>query len=101
MAISLASGATKQEAADDAGVDRTTLYNWLKFDEFSAEVDRLSLMVGIASRAERLRIAQRVVRHKAKDGMPQSDKDLLDWSSSGLWIRISGFESLPPSQPQH
>ena len=78
-AISLASGATKQEAADEAGVDRTTIYNWLKYDQFSAEVDRLSLMVGIASRAERLRIAQRVVRHKSRDGMPQSDKDLLDW----------------------
>lgn len=78
-AISLATGATKQEAADEAGVDRTTLYNWLKFDQFSAEVDRLSLMVGIASRAERLRVAQRVVRAKTRDGIPQSDKDLLDW----------------------
>ena len=43
--------------------------------EFSAEVDRLSLMVDIAGRAERLRIAMRLVRAKGY----QSDRDLLDW----------------------
>jgi hypothetical protein len=79
VAISLASGATKQEAADEAGVDRGTVYNWLKFAEFGEEVDRLSLMVGIASRAERLRQAKRVLKSKMKDGVLQSDKDALEW----------------------
>ncbi len=46
--------------------------------EFAAEVDRLSVMIGIASRAERLRFAMRVVRQKTK-GNIETDKDLLDW----------------------
>lgn len=49
-------------------------------DPFREEVDRLSVMMGIASRAERLRIAKRVVRQRVKDdGLITSDKDLLDW----------------------
>lgn len=48
--------------------------------EFSAEVDRLSLMVGIASRAERLRIAKRVIRQMVRDdNYVWTEKDLLDW----------------------
>lgn len=78
-AISLASGSTKQEAADAAGVDRTSIYNWLAHSEFAEEVDRLSLMVSISSRAERLRLAMRAVKAKTKDGIPQSDKDILEW----------------------
>lgn len=78
-AISLASGSTKQEAADEANVDRGTIYNWLKHPDFAAEIDRLSLMVSIASRAERLRLAMRAVKAKTKDGVPQSDKDVLEW----------------------
>lgn len=35
-------------------------------------------MIGIASRAERLRFAMRVVRQKTK-GTIETDKDLLDW----------------------
>lgn len=78
-AVSLASGATKQEAADEADVDRGTIYNWLHHPDFAAEVDRLSLMVSISSRAERLRLAMRAVKAKTKDGVPQSDKDVLEW----------------------
>lgn len=37
-------------------------------------------MIGIASRAERLRIAQRVARQKVNDeGLVSTEKDLLDW----------------------
>lgn len=80
-AVVLASGGTKQEAADQANVDRTTIYDWLKHPEFCAEIDRLSLMVHIASRAERLRIAMRVAKARVKDddSVPVTDKDLLDW----------------------
>lgn len=78
-AVSLASGSTKQEAADEAGVDRTSIYNWLAHSDFAEEVDRLSLMVSISSRAERLRLAMRAVKAKTKDGVPQSDKDILEW----------------------
>jgi hypothetical protein len=62
------------------GVCRKTIYNWLCVTEFAAEVDRLSIIIGIASRAERLRMAMRVVRQKVRaDGTPDTEKDLLDW----------------------
>lgn len=78
-AISLATGSTKQEAADAANVDRTTIYNWLKYPAFVEEIDRLSLMIGIASRAERLRLAMGVIRSRLKEEVLQSDRDALDW----------------------
>lgn len=60
-AIALAEGKTRQQVATEVGVAERTVYRWLTDLEFATEVDRLSLMVGIASRAERLRIAQRVI----------------------------------------
>ena len=78
-ALSLAEGHTEPEAAEHAGVSRPTISRWKRNVEFMAEVDRLSLMVGIASRAERLRIAQRIARQRVKDNAVLSEKDLLDW----------------------
>jgi hypothetical protein len=77
-AIALAQGQTVKEVAKAAKVDERTIYRWKTDIDFSAEVDRLSLMVGIASRAERLRIAMRVVRQKTEPQI-ETDKDLLDW----------------------
>ena len=78
-AIALAEGKTRQEVATEVGVSERTVYRWLTDVEFATEVDRLSLMVGIASRAERLRIAQRVIRQKVEKELIETDKDLLDW----------------------
>jgi transposase-like protein len=78
-AVGLAEGKTQQEVANEIGVTDRTIRNWLAETEFAVEVDRLSLMVGIASRAERLRLAQRVVRQKSEGGLIVTDKDLLDW----------------------
>lgn len=79
-AIALANGATRDEAAQAAGVSVRTVYLWLENDEFDAEVDRLSLMTDIAGKAERLRIAKRVIRQKInEDGVYDTDRDLLDW----------------------
>ena len=78
-AIALAEGKTRQQVATEVGVAERTVYRWLADVDFAAEVDRLSLMVGIASRAERLRIAQRVVRQKVERELIETDKDLLDW----------------------
>lgn len=76
----LAEGYTQEETASQAGCTRRTIQRWMDNVEFSAEVDRLSLMVGIASRAERLRLAMKVIRQKvAKEGAIQTEKDLLDW----------------------
>jgi hypothetical protein len=79
-ALSLAEGQSQQAVADMIGVCRKTICNWLCVTEFLAEVDRLSCMIDISSRAERLRIAMRVVRQKVNtDGRLVSYKDLLDW----------------------
>lgn len=79
-ALALANGATRDEAAVEASVTVRTIYGWLAVEEFSAEVDKLSLMVGVASRAERLRIAQRMAKQRVRDdGTVESDKDILDW----------------------
>jgi hypothetical protein len=79
-ALALAEGQSQQAVAEAIGVCRKTICNWLCVTEFAAEVDRLSCIVDISSRAERLRIAMRVVRQKVRaDGMPESEKDLLDW----------------------
>jgi hypothetical protein len=78
-ALALAAGKTRKDAAEDAAISERTLYNWLEVPEFSAEVDRLSLMTEIASRAERLRIAKRVVRQMIKDDQIKTDRDILDW----------------------
>lgn len=76
----LAMGYKKQHVADEVGVTRMTIYNWLDDPEFAEEVDRLSIMVGIASRAQRLRWANRtIVSRLNEDGSLQSDKDVLDW----------------------
>jgi transposase-like protein len=79
-ALALADGKTRVETAQEASIAESTLYRWLQEPEFSAEVDRLSLMTGIASRAERLRLAKRIIRQRVKDGAPiRTDKDVLDW----------------------
>lgn len=74
-AFALADGATQVEAAAEAEVTDRTIRLWLQEPDFSAEVDRLTLMTGIATRAARLRQAKRVI---AKLGLT-TDKDLLDW----------------------
>src|SRR5689334_10232574 len=79
-ALALAEGQTQEAVAAATGVCRKTICNWLCVPAFAAEVDRLSSMVSIASRAERLRIAMRVVRQKTRaDGVIETDRDVLDW----------------------
>jgi predicted transcriptional regulator len=79
-AYALARGYSKTYAAEQAGVTRCTIYNWLDDPEFSMEVDRLTLMVDVAGRAERLREAMRILRaRRLEDGSLQTEKDTLDW----------------------
>lgn len=78
-AIALADGKTILEASELAGVTDRTIYNWKNEPEFSAEVDRLTLMTGISARAERLRIAKRVVAQRIKESTVETEKDILDW----------------------
>ena len=79
-ALALAKGGTEFEAANEAGVADRTIRRWKSDLDFETEVDRLSLMVGIASRAERLRIAMRAVHQKiSESGKLETNRDLLDW----------------------
>lgn len=78
-AMLLAQGYTNREVSEKVGVAERTLYRWQTDINFSAEVDRLSLMLGVAARAERLRMAQRVARQKSLGGIIETEKDLLDW----------------------
>lgn len=95
-AVNLASGYTHQATADAVGVSKRTITTWLQNVEFSAEVDRLSLMVDVSSRAERLRIAMRVVRQKAGDDIVDTDRDILDWlkfaqsETDGVKLNLTG-----------
>src|ERR1043165_5338123 len=74
----LAVGYSKSRIAEEIGVHRNTLYNWLDDPEFQAEVDRLSVMTGIANRAERLRMVNRLVRQRMdEEGNIISEKDIL------------------------
>jgi len=80
VALALAEGHTIEEASRLARVTERTIYNWKRKLEFEVEIDRLSLMTDIASRAERLRIAMQVARQKVcEDGNFDTNKDLLDW----------------------
>lgn len=78
-ALGLAAGHTQQQVADECDIDRRTVQRWLEHPDFAAEVDRLSVMTDVASRAERLRIAKRVVRQFTKDDKIETVKDILDW----------------------
>lgn len=79
-ALLLAQGYTEAEAASAANVTDRTIRRWKADLDFSLEVDRLSLMVGVSQKAERLRIAMRAIRQKLKDdGKVRTARDLLDW----------------------
>lgn len=75
----LAAGYRKPEVAKEIGVDRGTIYDWLAHPDFYCEVDRLTFMVDVAVRAERIRKSMRLLRAREVDGVLQSDKDSLDW----------------------
>jgi hypothetical protein len=75
----LAEGQTQKQVAEAIDRSDRTIRKWLEEPAFSEEVDRLTLMMGVASRAERLRIAKRVVAQRVRDEHVESEKDLLDW----------------------
>jgi predicted transcriptional regulator len=78
-ALMLAEGRTQAEVSEECKVTDRTVRNWLGDERFASEVDRLSLMIGVASRAERLRLANRVIRQKISGNEISTDKDILDW----------------------
>ena len=79
IALLLAEGYTIREVSERVGVSDKTVVRRKADPEFMQEVDRLTLMIGIASRAERLKIVNRVLRQKIRQEIVDTDKDLLDW----------------------
>lgn len=101
-ALGLAQGYSQQAVADAIGVCRKTICNWLCVPEFAAEVDRLSCMIDISSRAERLRMAMRAVRQRVReDGTIETDRDVLDWlkfaQSETTGIKL-GLSTMDPAE---
>jgi hypothetical protein len=79
-AVALACGDTQEDAAAVSGVTDRTIRRWLDNPEFAIEVDRLTHMMGVASRAGRLRIAHKVIKGRTENTQyPLSKADLLDW----------------------
>jgi hypothetical protein len=76
----LATGLSRRETAQRIGVGEATIYRWLNNEFFSAEVDALTFLTGIAVKAERVRLIKRFVASKLdEDGIVDSKKDPLDW----------------------
>lgn len=102
-AIALADGETQRAVAEALNINENTVSRWMHHPEFSAEVDRLTLMMGIASRAERLRIAKRVARQRVRDEHVETDKDLLDWlkfaqsETDGIKLDLAALASVQAS----
>lgn len=59
-AIMLAEGHPKVEIYEKLGIERSTLWRWEQNEEFATEVDKLSLMYGLASKAKRMREINRI-----------------------------------------
>lgn len=76
----LAVGDTVREVAEAVGVTERTIYLWKNKESFAAEVDRLSLIYGLASKAERTRLLMRMAKQKVKaDGsLELDDTSLMD-----------------------
>lgn len=75
--IMLAQGHKIEETAEAVGVAKRTILRWKGDIEFMQEMDRLSLMMDVANRSERLRIAMRYIRKL--DSKERTNKDILDW----------------------
>ena len=79
VALLLAEGEKVSLIAKECKVGRNTIWRWQQHPEFSAEVDRLVFMTGIALRSERLKIAKQVVKARMQTQYPRTARDLLDW----------------------
>ena len=75
VALYLAQGYTWKETSAQYEISEMSIAAWKRHPDFAAEVDRLSLMMDVAGRAYRLRLAMRVIREKGFE----SERDLLDW----------------------
>lgn len=75
----LALGGTGQEAADAGGIALRTIRRWNTHPDFVLKVQGLTFTVGLASRANRVRLINRAIQAKIEeDGTVNTKADLLD-----------------------
>ena len=83
VALLLAQGYNQRETSEQTGISQRTVRRWYSKLEFAMEVDRLTLLTGISTRAERMRIVMQVVRQRIteKEGKEfvLSKRDILEW----------------------
>jgi transcriptional regulator with XRE-family HTH domain len=72
-AILLAQGYSKKEICEKVEIHESTLWRWEQEDSFSEEVDNLSLMYGLASKAHRTRLLNQAIRQKINNKTGQID----------------------------
>jgi len=93
-AVLLADGFTVKDISEQTGIPVRTIDRWKTNPDFAAEIDRLTQMFGVASKAERMRIAKQIVRQKLA-GPRATARDLLDWlkfcqsETSGVKLDLS------------
>ncbi len=79
-AVMFAEGYSLSETAKKSGVSERSLSRLRALPEFMNEVVRLTYMVGVANRAHRLQMVNRVIRQKMQvDGTIDTTKDSLEW----------------------
>lgn len=101
IAMRLAQGYTGVEVANQMDISDTTVYNLMRIPEFADEVDRLTLMTDIATKAHRLRLAKAAIRQflEEREGkiVIKTKADLLEWlkyaqsETDGVRLDLSQF----------
>lgn len=83
VALLLAQGYNQRETSEQTGISQRTVRRWYSKLEFAMEVDRLTLLTGISTRAERMRIVMQVVRQRIIEEEGKefvlSKRDILEW----------------------
>jgi hypothetical protein len=80
----LALGKSKTDVAKEVKVTRPALYTWLKREDFARYVDQLTMTVGLANKAERVRLLKQRAKElwdREKD-KPSRKHDWLDYSQA-------------------
>lgn len=101
IALLLAEGYLAKDVARMMDISDQTISNLRKHPEFLDEVDRLTLMTGIATKAHRLRLAKAAIRKfvEERDGeiVIKTKADLLEWlkyaqsETDGVRLDLSQF----------
>lgn len=68
------------EVLTEFKIPERTFYRWKKHPEFQQKIDEIIADIDIAQKAERIKIAKKVIRQKLEQDKDKlSSKDLLDW----------------------